>query len=153
MKRNTFWVLSLGFLTGGAAVLSLLALLSFSVVSGSPAGAAPGGDFVPVPAATAGVYVKNYVAGAVPVEAPVKGFTIDKAQYNAMMALDRENAALAGFRIYLGKNGEGRPVAIVVGVEGSGLDAVKNSVFSTDSWKTGPCPPVCDVASPINTEN
>ncbi len=148
MKAKKLWFAATGFFTGLFAGLSILAFWAFT---GSPSGAAGGSEMVPVPAATANQYLKNYLAGAVPLNAALKGFSIDRNQVAAMDALLKENAALAGFRIYLGKNGEGKPVAIVVGLDALGNDAVKNTIYSTEAPKTGPCPPVCDVASPIGT--
>ena len=38
---------------------------------------------------------------------------------------------------------------VVAGVDMNGNDAVKNTIFGTDAPKLGPCPPICDVSSPI----
>jgi glyceraldehyde-3-phosphate dehydrogenase/erythrose-4-phosphate dehydrogenase len=61
----------------------------------------------------------------------------------------QENSNLAGFRIYFGKDNNSNNVAIVVGVNSNGTDAVNNPIYSFVSQNTNACPPVCDSNSPI----
>jgi hypothetical protein len=146
MKTSKYLLTAVGFLTGMVFGISIIGLLAFT---NGPSTPAPGGGIIPVTAATAKTYVSNYSAGAVPVNQVVKGFTIDKAQLDAMNSIAKENAELTGFRIYLGKDNSSRKVGIVVGVDKLGNDATKNSIFSTDGQQVSPCPPICDVSSPI----
>ena len=89
------------------------------------------------------------MTGAAPFNQVIKGFTVDKPQLDAMNSIAKENQDLTGFRIYFGKDNNGKKIGIVVGVDSSGKDALKNTIFSTDSPISSPCPPICDVSSPI----
>lgn len=144
MKTNKFYFTAAGFLTGLVLGISIFGLVAFK---NSPD--APGGGVGPVSSTDANTYFKNYMSSATPLNQVVKGFTIDKTQFDAMSMINQENSALTGFRIYLGKDNNARKVAIVVGVDSYGKDAVGNTIYNTDSQGTNPCPPVCDASSPI----
>jgi hypothetical protein len=137
------------FSAGLIAGISIVGLLSFTK---GPAAPVPDGGMVPVTAETAKMYVKNYLADAAPVNVKIKGFTIDKSQLEAMNAIFKENPALAGFRVYMGKDQAARRTGIVVGSDATGKDAYKNTIFSTDSQNLSICPPICDSHSPIAAE-
>jgi tricorn protease-like protein len=77
---------------------------------------------------------------------------VDKAQLDAMNNLFKENPTLSGFRIYFGKDNDAKKVGIVIGVDASGKDMLKSTIFSTDSPVSSPCPPICDSSSPIIQE-
>ena len=146
MKRNKFFYSSFGFFTGMVAGISIFGLLAFAH---APAEPAPPIGIVTITPTLAHTYFKNYMADALPLNQVIKGFTVDKAQLNAMNNLSKENADLSGFRIYFGKDVNAKRVGIVVGVDALGKDAVKNSIYSTDAPISSPCPPICDVSSPI----
>lgn len=145
MKTNKYILTAAGFFSGIALTVSIMALYSFT---GAPEPAGPPTGIIPVSATVANAYYKNYMAGAVSVNQVVKGFTVDKSQVDAMNSIARENPVLTKFRIYMGKDNNGRLVSIVVGVDGRGLDAVGNTIYNTDA-PGNPCPPVCDAESPI----
>ena len=145
MKTNKYFLTVIGFLSGIVFTISFMGLFAFSSGPGSPA---PVGGNVPVSAAVANGYFKNYMASAVSVNQVIKGFTVDKNQLEAMNNIAKENTTLQGFRIYMGRDNNANPVSIVVGIDGKGLDAVNNTIYNTNS-PGNPCPPVCDVASPI----
>jgi hypothetical protein len=144
MKTNKYFLSVLGFFAGIIAGVSFLGLLSFS------GGPGAGGGLVPITASEAKGYIGNYKADAV-VNTVVTGFTIDRGQLEAMNAIARENPELAGFRVYMGKDNTSRRLGIVVGVDKAGKDAVNGTVYNTDAGSLSPCPPVCDVSSPINS--
>jgi hypothetical protein len=146
MKTNKYIFTALGFATGLVSGISIIALLSFA---NAPVTPPPAGGNVPVSAAVAHTYLTNYLSGAASFNQVIKGFTVDKAQLDAMNSIARENSLLTGFRIYLGKDNNSKKIGIVVGVDNTGKDAVKNTIFNTDSQNLSPCPPVCDVTSPI----
>ncbi|MFZ4522180.1 MAG: hypothetical protein ACOYNC_10760 [Bacteroidales bacterium] len=146
MKTNNYFLTIVGFISGLVAGISIIGFLAFT---NAPAASASGGGMVPVTSTEAHGLLSNYLTEAAPINMIVKGFTIDKSQLDAMNALAKENPALAAYRIYLGKSGDSRLVGIVVGVDITGKDAVKNTIFSTDSKNLSPCPPICDVTSPI----
>ena len=148
MKTTNHFSIIIGFFSGIVLAVSIMGLYAFS---GAPGSAASPAGITPVSAAVANAYYKNYMAGAVNFNQVIKGFTLDKNQLDAMNNIARENAALTKFRIYMGKDNNGKQIAIVVGVDGRGLDAVSNTIYNTDA-PGNPCPPVCDADSPISKD-
>jgi hypothetical protein len=146
MKTNRFFLTALGFLTGMVSGVSIVGLLAFTNGAATPVPAAP---IVPVTAAEAHGYFTNYISGATPLNQVVKGFTIDKAQLDAMNSISAENPGLTSFRIYFGKDSRASKVGIVVGVDDAGRDAINGRIYSTEAPKASPCPPICDTSSPI----
>ena len=146
MKTKKYFFSAIGFLTGTVFGISIFVFLSFT---NGPVSPLPAAGLVPITSADAHTCFGSYMSGAVSYNQVMKGFTIGKAQLDAMNAIAAENTALTGFRIYFGKDINARNIGIVVGVDNTGADAVKNSIFSTDGAKPGPCPPICDVASAI----
>ncbi len=146
MKTKKYFFTVLGFFAGIVFGVSIIGLYSFS---NGPASEASGSGVVAVSADIAKSYCRNYLADATPMTQVIKGFTIDKVQLDAMNLIAKENPQLAGFRIYIGKDNTTKKIAIVVGVDNLGVDAVKNTIYTTDSQKLSPCPPICDVSSPI----
>jgi hypothetical protein len=150
MKTNKYIFTIAGFLTGMVFGVSVIGLLAFT---NGPSSSAPSGGITAITPALANSYVGNYLSRAVSLNQVVKGFTIDKVQLDAMNNIARENTDLTGFRIYLGKDNNANNLGIVVGVDNMGMDAVKNSIFVTASQRLSPCPPICDVSSPIILNN
>jgi hypothetical protein len=146
MKANKYFFPVMGFFSGVVIGMSMIALFAFT---SSPSSSAPGSSISAITADVAHSLLVKYLADAPPANMVIKGFTIDKSQLDAMNLISKENAELAGFRIYLGKDAAARKVGIVVGVDNLGNDAVKNTIYSTDLQRTSPCPPICDVSSPI----
>ncbi len=146
MKTNKYLFTVAGFLTGMVLGVSIIGLFAFA---GAPAASSPGGGLVAVTVAQAQAYSMKYRSTAAPLNQVVKGFTIDKAQLEAMNSIARENAALTGFRIYMGMDDNSRKLGIVVGIDNTGRDAVANTIYNTDAQNVGPCPPICDVSSPL----
>jgi len=144
MKTNKYFLTFVGFLTGSICGISLISILSFTNAPGNPAAVN-----TPMTSVDANTFVKNYVASAVANNQVIKGFSLDRSQLDAMNSLARENQALAGFRIYLGKDGSGSRIGIVVGVDGNGKDATGNTIYNTAAQVLNVCPPVCDLSSPI----
>ena len=145
MKKNNLFLTAIGFLSGIVLTISVMGLLAFS---SEPVPPGSGTGIIPITAAVANTYFKNYMAGATSVNQVIKGFTLDKKQLEAMNNIARENPALPGFRIYMGRNNSAQQISIVVGVSSDGRDATTNTIYYTDS-QTNPCPPVCDAISPI----
>lgn len=146
MKIHKYIYPVAGFLAGIVSGISIIGLFAFS---NSPVSPGSGGGNSPISAADANTYFKNYMATAASLNQVVKGFTVDKSQLDAMNSIIAENAQLTGFRIYFGKDPGGQKSAIVVGVDSYGHDAVSNTIYHTSAPNNNPCPPVCDVTSPI----
>jgi hypothetical protein len=146
MKTNKYFLAACGFLAGMVIGVSVIGLMSFRSAPESPA---PEGEIVPISAETAQTLLKNFTSDSKLNTLGIKGFTIDKSQLEAMNSLAKENPDLAGFRVYMGVDASRKMVGIVVGVDNSGKDALKSSIFSTDAAKLSPCPPICDTTSPI----
>jgi hypothetical protein len=146
MKMNKFAFTALGFVSGIISGITIFALVAFT---SSPPSAPTGGPITPISATTANQYFKNYNSTATSFNNVLKGFTLDKSNLDAMNNIFQQNSALAGFRIYFGKDNSSNNVAIVVGVTTSGTDAVTNLIYSFTSQNTNACPPVCDNNSPI----
>ena len=146
MKTNKYIFSTLGFVAGLLFGFSVLGLLSFS---NGPGSAGTGAGIEPISAAEAQTFLHNYMSDATAINEVIKGFSIDKAQLEAMNAISKENSNLAGFRVYLGKDNSSRKIGIVVGIENDGKDAVNGKVYNTDAGVLSPCPPICDVSSSI----
>ena len=147
MKKNKITLAIVPFIVGAIFGISIFAFLSFSRMSASPEP-----QVVAVSAISpsdANTIVKHFLSTATTPTVPTKGFYVDLQQLEAMNKLMKENASLAGFRLYLGRGADEAQVGIVVGVDSKGIDATMNTVYKTNSPKTGPCPPVCDQNSPI----
>jgi hypothetical protein len=149
MKTKKYFFTALVFLTGMISGISVIGLLAFS---NAPEAPAPGGAIVPITSASAQTYFRNYLAGATTFNQVIKGFMVDKAQLDAMNNISKENPDLVGFRIYFGKDSNAKKIGIVVGVDATGKDAIKNTIFNTDSPISSPCPPICDTSSPITQD-
>ena len=145
MKTNKKFFAAAIFLTGLVLGISIMGVLAFTSGPGAPA---PGTGTNPVSPTDANLYFKNYLAGAASFNQVIKGFTIDKTQLNAMNSIAAENSNLTGFRIYMGKDNKSLNIAIIVGVNSNGKDAVNNTIYKTDT-QTNLCPPVCDAGSQI----
>lgn len=148
MNTRKYFYIVIGFATGAIFSLSLLGLFAFT--SGPNMPGAPAG-LVKITKDQAQTFVNNYLTDAAPIAEPVKGFTLQRAQLDAMNKLVQENSALTGFRIYLGKDANAAGVGIVVGLDKSGSDALSGSIYSTDGSGVSPCPPICDATSPIGS--
>ncbi|MEI6683736.1 MAG: hypothetical protein WCO44_13955 [Bacteroidota bacterium] len=146
MKTRKYFPTALGFVTGTIFGLSVFFLLSFTRVAPSPS---PDSSSNAISAAVAHSYFNNYMSGAVAASGVIKGFAIDKSQVDAINSLSTETPGLTAFRIYFGKDNNGGKIGIVVGVDNLGNDLVKNSIYGTPAQKFSPCPPICDVSSPI----
>ncbi len=141
MKKHRYTAPVAGFLAGMIAGLGFLGIVSFT--------AAPGGGNAPISPEQARSYIANYAAGATPSGEIIKGFTVDRSQFEAMSSLSRENGALSGFRIYLGKDESNQLRGIVVGMDSQGKDVVNGTIYNTDARSVSPCPPVCESTSPL----
>ncbi len=137
----------LTFLSGFIVGAGLLALLSFNYGSSSPN--TPPRGVTQVDTTVAKASFSRYYSSAEVSPMAFKGFYIDTTQINALVDLRKLSSRLPGFRIYMGKNVSNAYVGIIVGVNSNGLDQVTGPIYLTNSPQTGPCPFVCDVASPI----
>jgi hypothetical protein len=146
MKMNKYAFTALGFVSGIVSGITIFALVAFTSTPPAPP---TGGPISAISAATANQYFNNYISGATTYNNVLKGFTLDKSNLDAMNNIFQQNSALAGFRIYFGKDNNSNNVAIVVGVTTSGTDAVNNSIYSFSTQNTNACPPVCDNTSSI----
>lgn len=149
MKKNKIALAIIPFFIGIAFGISLFALLSFSRTDDPPD---PQTLTITMPVDNANFLYKNYISTASVVSTPIKGFNVDLQQLDAMNRLVRENPSLAGFRIYLGRDGSKNQVGIVVGVDSQGLDAASKNIYRTVSPSSGTCPFVCDRSSPITSD-
>ena len=150
MKMNKFALVSASFFLGAITVISVFALFSFTR-GGAPSTAQAGISLVS--ATDANTLLKAYLTNADTPARPVNGMFLDLQQLNAMNTLAGKNPNLSGFRLYFGREKTGVQVGLVVGVDSHNVDLITNSIYKTDSPKTGPCPPVCDVSSPITKSN
>ncbi len=76
----------------------------------------------------------------------LKGFTINMAQYNAMGQILSADTTVNGFRIYMGADSLANRLMMVVG---TGSPDKTSTIYETEAAESGPCPYVCDDASPI----
>ncbi|HNY01270.1 MAG TPA: hypothetical protein PKG48_01720 [Bacteroidales bacterium] len=75
----------------------------------------------------------------------IKGFSLSKAQVNAMRLIAKKHPKVHGFRVYYGMKNM-KPVWIIVG---TGSPELTDEVYVTDDAGCGPCPNLCDTESPI----
>jgi len=152
MKHNMFATIGVTFILGALAGISIVFLLSFSRSIAPSTPRPEPGKISPQDAHT---FVQNYLAGTDAPSSRPKGVYLDLAELAAMNQLINEDATLKGFRVYFGKALPDRssPVfGIVVGVNDKDQDLYLKTIYRTDSPKTGPCPPICDVNSPITKD-
>jgi hypothetical protein len=69
------------------------------------------------------------------------GGSFDRAAIDKILA----QPGCARLRIYQGKNEDGTPSLVLVGVDAAGKDMVSGSIMD----KVQPCPPYCDVTSDL----
>jgi len=148
MKKIRLYPISLGFISGMFFGVSILALTGFN---SSPLMSPPAGFVNPISVQNANLAFKKYLMTAVPftVKDTLFGITVEKPQLDAMNNLVKENPSFETFRIYRGIDNNSKKIAIVVGVDLAGKDAIKNTLYATESKATDPCPPLCDQSSPI----
>jgi len=129
-----------------------ISILFLSGFNSNPVMPPPAGSVNPISVPDANAAVRKQLAVAKPLNAVLIGFSVDKAQVEAMNNLIKENPSLEAFRIYKGIDNNSKTIAIVVGVDLAGKDAVKNTVYATESKAADPCPPLCDQSSPITAK-
>jgi hypothetical protein len=152
MKNKLFATVSITFIIGALSGIALVTLLSFS---GSKPVSTPGPAAETITATEAHSYLVNYLASTDAPASRAKGFYLDLNQLAAMNLLAKNDSGVKGFRVYFGKatKEKSAPVfGIIVGVNDNGQDLYLKSIYRTDSPKTGPCPPVCDIDSPISKD-
>ena len=140
-------MVSVAFIFGAISVVSIFALLSFSGM-GDPA-VSPG-TVTSITASEANALLSNYLKTADTIHKPLKGFFLDEQELEALNMVAGKNPTLAGFRIYFGKDPKGMLVGMVVAVDDKNADLISNGIYKTGSVKTGPCPVICDMESPIS---
>jgi len=145
MNNKKILRIALPFLAGAIFGISLLGLLSFT--GSSPAGS-PNPAVTKISVAEAHTYFQNYYKVAPAYNAKMKGFLVDKADITTMNTIMGEVPTAAGFRVYFGTDAAG-PILIICGVDSSGAD-MTGSIYSATINRAGPCPPLCDIKSPIS---
>lgn len=103
-------------------------------------------DITSITTDTANVWFNRYMRN--PDSVILKGFKINVVQLRIMNDLLDADRTIVGFRIYSGIKADNSKVGMVVGVNEAEQDIV-TTIYSSDIDRYGPCPPVCDVQSPI----
>jgi hypothetical protein len=142
MKKNRFTFILLAFIAGAAFGISVLAVLSFVSPVKSPS---PAPAISPINSVQAKALVARYKGT---MKDKVIAFRIDKDELDAITNIQGRFHGTTEFRIYMGIDGRDT-VGIVVGLDAAGRDDTIPGIFRTTSQHSGPCPPVCDVSSPI----
>jgi len=145
MKNKKIIWTALPFLAGAIFGISLLGLLSFTGPSNSP-----GPNFViaKISVADAHTYFQNYSKSVTASTSNIKGFTVDLADLTVMNSILLADPSADGFRFYFGTDASGTSILIICGVDVNGTDMTGN-IYSVTAGKVGPCPPNCDVNTPI----
>jgi hypothetical protein len=143
-NRKILWLAS-SFAAGAILGISILGLVSFTSQPPQP------GDPVitRITSADALTFYQNYIRTATTYTNKLKGFTIERTQLTMMNTILTATPTAAGFRIIFGTNASGTSIAMVCAVDATGADMTGN-IYSTTYSRVGPCPPVCDVNSPIS---
>ena len=79
----------------------------------------------------------------------VKAIVVDIDQYQAMSQILNQNSGTTAFRIYYGIDDNNKSVRMVVGIKSDGRDNTA-SIYATNAWMSGICPPICDEAGSLN---
>jgi hypothetical protein len=144
MKNKKILWTALPFLGGALFGISLLGLFSFC--SSGPGSNEP--VVTKISSADAHTFYQNYIRTASPYTGKLSGFTVDKAELTVMNTILGVAPSAAAFRFYFGTDASGTGIMIVCGVDANGADMTGN-VYSATKNKVGPCPPLCDINSPI----
>ena len=148
MKKINFLWISAAFVAGSVFGIALLGLVSFTGPS-TPPGPTPAVNKINVADAKK-FYQKFMHTAPNPDTSRIGGFAIDRETISAMSNVLKDVPSLSAFRIYMGVDGSGNKITMVIGADASG------SEMSTSVWtaamgaKVGPCPPICDIHSPIS---
>lgn len=145
MKKNQFTLIAATFLSGIILGVTAISLFAFTGSGVAPA-SSPAVSKISVQEAN--VLFKNYFSSASPSNSVFKGFAINRDELAAMNNLVNENAGLAGIRVYMGNDNTLGKVGILVGISNTGAD-VPTSIYRSPAVASGPCPTICDAASPI----
>lgn len=145
MKKNQLTLMAATFITGIILGVSVLGLYSFTRSNNS---LMPLSEKKKIELNEAKASFKKFHNNAKPFKEVFKGYTINKEQLSAFIALLDENPELTGFRIYMGNDNVEGDVSLVVGVNSSGLDET-NVIYKTAAQSAGPCPTICDDNSSI----
>jgi hypothetical protein len=145
MKNKKIIWTALPFLAGAIFGISLLGLLSFTGSSNSPG---PNPVIAKISVADAHTYFQNYSKSVTALTSNIQGFTVDVAELTVMNSILLADPSAAGFRFYFGTDASQTAILIVCGVDAKGTDMTGN-IYSVTTDKVGPCPPNCDVNSPI----
>ena len=143
-NKRLLWTV-LPFVAGAIFGISLLGLLSFT---GQPkmSGAEP--VVTKISAADAHTFCQNYTRTATAYSGKMNGFTVDKAELTVMNTILGATPSVAGYRFYFGTDATGTGLLIICGIDANGADLTGN-IYSATKNHVGPCPPICDVTSPI----
>jgi len=146
MKNSRFTLPFLTFAIGILTGIFLLGIYSFTAETPRPT-LVPGISTIPV--RDANTWFKNYYTTASSMNERFKGFSINREEFQAIKTLFSQNESLNACRIYMGKDGNNNSIRMVVGINGKGGDVISSGIYKTPSSLSGPCPTVCDNASPI----
>lgn len=100
---------------------------------------------------TANKLFRDYYKGATADSQPFAGFLLKKEQLDVLNILLKKNLALSGFRIYMSNDSSGLERRILVGCKTVGDKQIDDAtiIFKTIYGASDPCPPICDMDSPI----
>jgi hypothetical protein len=146
MKNKKIIWMALPFLAGAIFGISLLGLLSFTGPSNSPG---PNTVTARISVTDAHTYFQNYYRSISTSTSSLKGFTVDLAELTVMNSILLADPSVAGFRSYFGTDASGTSILIICGIDANGADMTGN-IYSVTTDHVGPCPPNCDVNSPIS---
>lgn len=128
-----------------------LVCMSFIFISANKMIPAPG-KLESINATTANTYVANYMNTATATNTVIKATLVDVDQLNAMTIIRRDVPSANSFRLYFAKDNTGLDASVIVGVDATGKD-IESAIYVTSRFTSGVCPPVCDNASHINSDN
>jgi hypothetical protein len=99
----------------------------------------PGAEKHEITLADAVKYVQNFRKTTPTPE--IKGGTFDRAAIDKILA----QSGCASLRIYYGKDENGKPNLVLVGIDKDGKDMTKSAIME----RQAPCPPYCDSESEL----
>jgi hypothetical protein len=100
-----------------------------------------------ISADSAHIYFDNYFRTAMVYKEPFKGFTIGREQINALTNLFKNNSTLTGVRIYMAAK-RNIKTRVVAGIDERDHDILTH-IYRMEVAQSDPCPPICDLQSPI----
>jgi hypothetical protein len=76
-----------------------------------------------------------------------RSFTLNRGQFDAMVKIAGANKEMTGLRLYPALDKDGKPSAIIIGLDRLGKEDTVRPFYMVQGVNSGPCPVFCDESS------